>query len=172
MIKLVSSEIKYDGRIIKVYRDTLNDNGKEYYREVVRHNGGAGVLVEKNGKFAFVRQYRHPMGRDYLEIPAGMRDKNEQPEVTAVRELAEECGLVAKNIRFVCEFAVSPGYTDETLFVYFVNDFENTTQSFDDDENLFVEWIEKNRAFEMLKNGEIKDGKTVIALYWYLANVQ
>ncbi len=168
MIEKISSEIKYNGRIIKVYCDLLSDNGKTYYREVVKHNGGAGVLVEKDGKFAFVRQYRHPMESDFLEIPAGTRDGNENPELTAIRELEEECGLKAKSINFICEFAVSPGYTSEMLSIYYANEFDYTVQRFDEDEYLSVEWISKEKVFQMLKNGEIKDGKTIIALYWYL----
>lgn len=169
MVEKISSEIKYDGRIIKVYRDLLCENGRQFHREVVRHSGGACVLAEKDDSFVFVRQYRHPLGELVLEIPAGTREKDENPEVTAVRELAEECGLKAKSIQFVCKFAVSPGYTDEILYIYYANDFDFTSQNLDENENLSVEWVKKQDVFAMLANGEIKDGKTIIALYWYLA---
>lgn len=167
-MKLVSSELKYNGRIIKVYLDSLDIDSQIVYREIIRHNGGACVLAERDGKFAFVKQYRHPFGRDFLEIPAGTKDAGERPEVTAIRELEEECGLVAKNIIFVCDFAVSPGYTDESISIYYCNKFENGNQKLDEDEKLSVLWLEKEVVFNMLTSGQIKDGKTVMALYWYM----
>ena len=169
-MKVTCSELKYNGRIIKVYFDTIEQDDKQIFREVIRHNGGAGVLVERDGKFAFVKQYRHPFGRDFLEIPAGMKNPNECASLTALRELEEECGLVANEIQFICEFAVSPGYTDEKIFLYYANNFNKGKQNFDEDESLTVIWMQKEQAFEMLKNGEIKDAKTVIALQWYKLN--
>lgn len=169
-MKVTCSELKYNGRIIKVYFDTIEQDDKQIFREVIRHNGGAGVLVERDGKFAFVKQYRHPFGRDFLEVPAGMKNPNECASFTALRELEEECGLVANEIQFICEFAVSPGYTDEKIFLYYANNFNKGKQNFDEDESLTVIWIQKEQTFEMLKNGEIKDAKTVIALQWYKLN--
>ena len=169
-MKITCSELKYNGRIIKVYFDSIETEGKQIYREVIRHNGGAGILVEKDGKFAFVRQYRHPFGCDFLEIPAGMKNTNECANVTAVRELEEECGLIANQIHFMCEFAVSPGYTDEKIFLYYADSFKYGKQNFDEDESLTVIWVQKEIAFNMLEKGEINDAKTIIALQWYKLN--
>lgn len=169
-MKLVESKVKYDGRIIKVFADKISHDGEVIFREVVRHSGGAGVLVERDDKFAFVRQYRHPFGREFLEIPAGTRNGGEPPFNTAVRELEEECGIVSDQLQLISEFAVSPGYTDEMLYVYYCNSFKNGVQKLDDDEDLTVEWIEKSKALKMLVDGEIKDGKTVVALLWYMNN--
>jgi len=102
MVKVISSELKYDGRIIKVFSDIIQQDGARFPREWVKHGGGSCVLAERDGKFAFVRQYRHPLLREVLELPAGTRDGDELPEITAVRELSEECGLLAKSIRKIC----------------------------------------------------------------------
>lgn len=169
-MKLVDSQLKYDGKILKLYCDKLDSEGKPIFREVIRHSGGAGVLVERDGKFAFVKQYRHPFGRDFLEIPAGTRNGNEPPLNTAIRELEEECGLVANDIQLISEFAVSPGYTDEMLYIYFCSTFKEGVQKFDEDEYLTVEWIDVLTALDMLKKGQIKDAKTVVALLWYANN--
>ena len=167
MKKLLSSQTIYEGKIIKVYLEKVEYDGSLLTREVVRHRGGAGILAEKDGKFAFVRQYRHPFGEVFFEIPAGTRDGGESGEITAFRELQEECGLKAKSLRHICDYAVSPGYTDEVLHLYYANDFELTNQNLDDDEQLTVEWIDKKTCFEMALNGQIKDGKTMLVLSWY-----
>ncbi len=171
MIKLLNSQKIFDGRVIKVFRDEISEDGVSLYREVVRHGGGACVLAEKDGAFAFVRQYRHPVGEYMLELPAGKREGNEDFEVTARRELEEECALKAKELKKITVFAVSPGYDDELIGVFYANKFENSKQKLDDDEILTFEWIEKQKAFEMAENGEITDGKTLLALWWYKANL-
>lgn len=171
MIKLLNSQKIFDGRVIKVFRDEISEDGVFLYREVVRHGGGACVLAEKDGAFAFVRQYRHPVGEYMLELPAGKREGNEDFEVTARRELEEECALKAKELKKITVFAVSPGYDDELIGVFYANKFENSKQKLDDDEILTFEWIEKQKAFEMAENGEITDGKTLLALWWYKANL-
>ena len=103
MIKTLKSEIIYDGRVIKVYRDEIEQSGKPAVREIVRHGGGACVLAEKGGKFAFVKQYRHALGKDVLEIPAGKRENGEAFEITACRELEEECALKPQKIKKITE---------------------------------------------------------------------
>ena len=138
-------------------------------REVVRHRGGAAVLAERDGKFAFVRQYRHPCGEDFFEIPAGTKDSTEKSEATAYRELQEECGLKADHFTFICDYAVSPGYTDEVLSLFYANNFTDVAQSLDEDESLSVEWVSVEESLQMALSGKIKDGKTLVALLWYNA---
>ncbi len=166
MQKIVKSQTIYEGRVIKVYRDRVMQGETEVLREVVRHSGGACVLAEKNGKFAFVRQYRHAVGRDMLEIPAGKRDGGEDFCVTAARELQEECALKPLALKKIAEVCVSPGYDDEVIGIFYANSFEPSVQHLDDDEELTVEWIDKFAAYDMVKKGEITDAKTVIALLW------
>ena len=124
MKKLLNSKSIYNGKIINVFVDEVEVNGNLLVREVVRHNGGASVLAEKDGCFAFVSQYRHPHGRELLELPAGTRDGDELGELTAYRELQEECGLRAKKLTHICDFAVSPGYSSEILHLYYANEFD------------------------------------------------
>lgn len=167
MIKKTGEKQIYSGKVINLFVDDLENDGVPFKREVVRHRGGVGILAEKDGKFAFVKQYRHPIGKEMLEIPAGTRNAGEEPEVTAVRELEEECGIKAKNVKFFGKFAVSPGYTDEIIYLYYANSFENGKVNLDEDEFLTVEWIDKDRAFSLAESGEITDGKTLLALYKY-----
>ena len=167
MVETTNKKEIYKGKVVDLFVDELEIDGAKVRREVVRHRGGAAILAEKDGRFAFVRQYRHPMGEEIWEIPAGTRDENEPPETTALRELEEECGLVAKNLRLIGRFAGSPGYNDENRYIYFADEFDRGTVHLDDDEFLSFSWIEKEKALEMAESGEIYDGKTLFALYKY-----
>ena len=171
MNKLLSKKCLYSGRVLNLYLDEIECDGVACKREVVRHKGGATVLAEKDGKFAFVRQYRHPIGEKIWELPAGTRKQGEEPEVTARRELEEECGIVAEKLYYLGRFAVSPGYTDEIIYFYYANEFKKGTVHLDDDEFLACEWIDINRAYEMADNGEIYDAKTLVALYKHRAGL-
>ena len=89
----------------------------------------------------------------------------------------ERCGKQAnrhkgnrqKDLLHICDFAVSPGYSDEILHIYYASDFEEVDRRLDEDEFLSVEWIDKKIAIQMAINGEIQDGKTLTALLWYQA---
>lgn len=166
MHELLKKETVYEGRVIKVYREYIKQGEIEALREIVRHSGGACVLAEKEGKFAFVRQYRHAVGQDMLEIPAGKRENGEAFIITAARELEEECALKPLELKKIAEVCVSPGYDDEVIGIFFASSFELSVQRLDDDEELTVEWIDKSVAYDMVKSGEITDAKTVIALLW------
>lgn len=167
MNKTISSKSIYNGKVVKLFVDKIQNDDIFAVREVVRHSGGAAVLAEKDGKFAFVRQYRHPLGEEIYEIPAGTREQGEDPIVTAARELSEECGLIPKNLALISAFAVSPGYTDEILHVYYADEFEYSHVCLDSDERLVTRWIDKEKALKMLSEQAFIDAKTIIALQWY-----
>jgi len=171
MNRKISGKEIYKGKVVDLFLDEIEMNGVNAKREVIRHRGGVAVLAERNGEFAFVRQYRHPVGEELWEIPAGTREQGEAPEITAVRELEEECGLVADKIEFIGKFAVSPGYTDEIIYLYYSNSFKESRPNLDDDEVLSAYWIDKEKAFSMIESGDIYDGKTLIALYKYRAGL-
>ena len=103
MEKTIKSEIIYKGKIITVLKDDVlldKDGGKNAIREVVLHNGGAcGLVLTKDNKIRFVRQYRYAI-KDYLiELPAGKIDLNEHPDQTIIRELEEEMGIIPFRIK-------------------------------------------------------------------------
>lgn len=170
MKKILSSKSLYDGKIIKVFLDEVMVDDLYMKREVVRHRGGCAILAERDDKFVFVTQYRHPFGEDFFEIPAGTREVGEDVAVTASRELEEECGFKPKGLQFICEYAVSPGYTDEVLYLYYANELVESKQNFDEDERINLIWMPKKQALDLAKSGKIKDGKTLISLLWYIAN--
>lgn len=163
--KKTSGQLIYDGKIIKVEKDNIVlPNGKESTREVVRHRGGAALLVIKDGKVLLERQFRYAYGEVIWEIPAGKLEKGEKPEATAVRELEEEAGLIAEDVSLMYKIYPTPGYTDEIIYIYKVEKVSQGKTHFDEDEMLDSVWIDLDKAYQMIDDGEIKDAKTIIAL--------
>lgn len=161
--KKINSEIKYDGYVVKVYLDTVElENGAIATRDVVRHKGAACVApLTDDGQLIFVRQFRYPLGRELLELPAGKLDTyDEDPYLCAVRELKEETGCTADEIRYMGDFISTAGFCDENIRLYMATGLHNGDAHLDEDEFLDVETLPIEKAKEMVLNGEIIDGKT------------
>lgn len=169
--KRLSGEMIYNGRIMQLYKDEVElENGKKSVREYIRHSGGSSVLaVDENENVFLVRQFRYPYASETVEIPAGKREKGEDPLVCAKRELEEETGLVASDYRLIATVYPTPAYTDETLYVYLATGLKTTAAHLDDGEFLDVEKVPFEKAYAMAKCGEIRDSKTLVAIYAYAA---
>ena len=141
--KTLESREVYRGRILRVREDrVLLPNGQEAQREIVEHPGGVGILaLDADGCAVMVRQYRYAFGQTLLEIPAGKREKGEQPDETARRELQEEVGATAREWQSLGEVIASPGCYDEVLYLYLARDLTFGAQHPDEDEFLNVERI-------------------------------
>lgn len=165
----LNSQILFNGKIISLKRDeVLLPNGKHSFREVVTHNGGASVICEIDQKICLVKQFRYPYGETVLEIPAGKLNVGEDPKQTAIRELEEECGIKADDVELLFTVYPTPGYTNEKIYIYKATGFTKTKQNLDEGEFVESIWYDKETLNKMIDNGEIKDGKTLIALLWYL----
>ena len=161
--KKTDRRVIYEGKIINVYNDTvILPNGKETHRELVEHHGGVCVaaLTEKNN-LLFVRQFRYPYGRVLLELPAGKLEKGEDPLCAGIRELEEECGVVAETVVPMGTVYPTVAYCTEIIHLYFAKGLKKTHQHLDEGEFLSVEEIPLERAVELVMNGEISDSKTV-----------
>ena len=159
----------YKGKILNVRKDdVVLPDGKSAIREIIEHNGGSAVLCEKDGKILMVRQFRYAYQKELLEIPAGKLNQGEDPKETAIRELEEEGGIKADKMELLVEVYPSPGYTNEIIRIYRAEGLTNTHAHLDEDEFLTAEWIEIKKLKEMIKNGEIKDAKTLIALNYVI----
>lgn len=114
-----SHEKIYSGKIIDVYKDLVElPNKKIAEREIVLHNECSGVLAIKNQKIILVKQYRHAIKKCFLEIPAGIMEKNERPEICAKRELQEETGLIAKKLFFMFKMYSAAGFCNELINIF------------------------------------------------------
>ncbi|GBF12539.1 MAG: NUDIX hydrolase [Tepidibacillus sp.] len=167
--KTISSEKIYQGKIIQVKVDTvLLPNGKEAKRELVNHPGAIAVLaLTPEDKIILVRQYRKPLEKTILEIPAGKLEKGENPLDCAIRELKEETGYIASNMTQITKFYTSPGFADEIIYLYKANSLEQGEAKPDEDE--FIETVELSldEALERIKTGEVIDAKTIMAIYYW-----
>ncbi len=163
--KTLESKTLYKGKILALKKDEVEllDKTKSY-REVVVHSGGACVFCELNGKILLVRQFRYPYKEEVLELPAGKINEGELPENTAIRELSEEGGIEVDSVELMFTCYPSPGYTDEIIYIYKAVNPRKATAHLDKGEFLACEWYDVDTLKQMIKNKEIKDGKTLIAL--------
>lgn len=163
--KIISTEEIYRGRIFTVSLATIKDGDLIYQREIVSHPGSAVIVpVFADETVALVRQYRHPAQKYLLELPAGSLSPNENPEIGARRELEEEIGVTANNIKHLSSFYVSPGFLGEKMHLYLATDLQETKQNLDDDEVLYIERIPLKTVGDLILNGGIEDAKTIIGL--------
>jgi ADP-ribose pyrophosphatase len=164
--ELLKSEIVYPGRAFTVRRDTLRlPNGRETRYDIVEHPGSVIILpLDDQGNIIFVRQYRHAAGLDLLELPAGVLDEGEDPKTCARRELREETGMAAGQLKYMGGFYLAPGYSTEYMHVYLATLLRPDPLEADSDEFLTIETIPLSRALAMARRAEIPDAKSLAAL--------
>jgi ADP-ribose pyrophosphatase len=156
----------YKGRVLDINIERIRlPNGNDVDLEIVRHPGGACALpLHDDGDVTLIRQYRQPAGEIIWEIPAGRIDAGEDPESCARRELEEEAGLTAGRMEKLSSFMTTPGFCSEVLHIYLAKDLIHCGQRLEHDESLEVVKLPIRDAMKMVLNGEINDGKTMIAL--------
>lgn len=164
--KTVSSEMKYDGKIVKLFRDVVElEDGKTTLREVIKHPGGVGIVpLDENNNVLMVRQFRYPHGKALLEIPAGKLEFGENPRECGLRELKEETGCTCDSFEYLGNLIPTPAYDTEVIHMYLARGLHSGEQSLDDNEFLEIEKIPLEKLAEMIMNNEITDAKTQIAI--------
>lgn len=164
--KFIKSEVVFNGSLLTVRRDTVElPNGKPATRELVEHPGAVAVVpVRSDGKVLLVRQYRYPVGRLTLEIPAGKLDQGEQPEDCAKRELEEETGYQAGKLRRLAAVLTTPGFTNELIHLYVAEELVLKERHPDEDEFIDVEVFSPDEIRIMIENGTLSDAKTLLGL--------
>ncbi len=166
--KTISSRSIFNGKIIDVQvDDVLLPDGNKSRREIVKHPGAVAIIpITEDNKIIFVEQYRKPLERSLIEIPAGKIEPNEKPEITAVRELEEETGYTTDQLELVASFYTSPGFADEMIHLYFTNQLKRLQQTIPGDEDEFVEIHELtlDQAEQLINGKKIYDAKTMYAI--------
>lgn len=168
--KTIHTEKIYDGKVVKLQVDDVTlPNGKESKRELIKHPGAVAIIpVTKDKKILFVEQYRKPLEKSLVEIPAGKLEPGEEPETTALRELEEETGYTANSLKFVASFYTSPGFADELMHLYITDYIEPLKEPVAGDEDEFVELLELTleEAKQYVNDQRIHDAKTNYAVLY------
>ena len=148
--------------------DVRYPSGREGTLDVVEHVGGVTIVaLDREDRLLLVRQYRHAIGRELLELPAGTLDPGESPEATAERELQEETGYRPTRMERLGGFYTAPGYCTEYLHVFLATDLvERRLEG--DEEAIHVERLPLEEVLRLIAAGEIEDAKTSGALLLYL----
>ncbi len=164
--KTLSSECKFDGVVLHLYRDevSLPDGGRSF-REYCKHNGGVCVVaLTDEDEVLLVEQYRYAHGELVTELPAGKLEKGEDPDEAVVRELKEETGATAERITYLGEMYPSPALMDEVIYMYLAEGLTFGEQRLDEGEFLSCKRVGLDTLVEMILKGEIKDAKTQCAV--------
>lgn len=166
--KTISSQQIFAGRIIDVRVDTVElPDGSTSTREIVSHAGAVAILpLDHDGQIWLVRQFRKPLEKELLEIPAGTLEPGESPQDCAIRELEEETGLTAASWQSILSYYSAPGFCDEKLHLFMASELQPGKSHTDQDE--FVEVVKMSlvEAYQAIFRGEIVDGKSIIAILY------
>ena len=164
-IEVIEQKTVYQGRAFKVRCDKVRFHEESTASmDVVEHAGAVTILPVRDGCIQFVRQYRHPIGMELLELPAGTLDPGEGPEACALREIREETGFAAGRIVKLGEFYLAPGYSTEYTHVFLATELHPDPLPGDPDEFITLEPVPIEQAYEMANNGKLVDGKSLAVL--------
>ena len=167
--KILNSRLAWQGGFLKVVQDeVVLSNGAKRRREYIRHPGAALVIPMLDEQTVLmVRQWRHPLQKEFLEFPAGKIDPGEDMAVTANRELTEETGHIAGELRYLTTIHPVIGYADERIGIYLGRDLKPQVAAHTDpNEILSVEKVKISDLYQMTRNEQLTDVKTQIAVFW------
>tara|TARA_B100000029_G_scaffold298592_1_gene291643 strand:- start:560 stop:1072 length:513 start_codon:yes stop_codon:yes gene_type:complete len=160
--------LRYEGRIISIVEAKFKGpDGQIITREIARHPGAVCVVPIVGDEIIMIRQYRPATGQHILEIPAGKRDlPNEEPVITAVRELQEEVGLASERLVLLGEFYNTPGFCDEYSYCYLALDCVSVPENRQglEEEYMTIERIPIANADELISNGDLIDAKSILGI--------
>ncbi|MEW6545159.1 MAG: NUDIX hydrolase [Nitrospirota bacterium] len=156
----------FKGRVLTLNLETVElPNGATVELEIVRHPGAAAVVPMKDERtVVLIRQFRLAAGGFIYEIPAGKLHPGEDPRACAEREIEEEIGYRAERIERLETFFTAPGFTDEVMHLFKATELTKTQQRLDHDEVLEVVEIPLEKAIELIRDGTIRDAKTIVGL--------
>ena len=165
----IDSRLAYDGGFLRLRRDEVRlPDGKVAWREYVEHPGAVMMLAFLDEETVLMeRQYRYPLRRHFLELPAGKRETGEAPLATAKRELVEECGYEAADWFHLATLHTCIGYSDEAIELYGARGLVHVGQRLDAGEHLEVLPVRLEDALSWVREGLVTDTKTTFALLWW-----
>ncbi|MGH7616779.1 MAG: NUDIX hydrolase [Gemmatimonadaceae bacterium] len=167
----ISGRRSYTGRIIAVDTDTVRfPDGSTGELDMIRHPGASAVVPflsapdRDDPQMLLVKQYRYAADQFLYEVPAGRLEPGEDPRDCAIRELREETGCTAEHVEHLTTIYTTPGFTDERIHLYMATGLQRGETAHEHDEFMTVETMTLSNALELIKQGKILDGKTVVAI--------
>lgn len=164
----------YSGKVFEVEKVQLQLHNEQLHTyDLVKHADSVTILpVDEEGQVWFVRQYRVGSETDLLELPAGVVEEGETPRACAAREIQEEIGMASRALNKIGAFYLAPGYCTEMNHVFLARQLTPSSLTCDEDEYLEVVCVPMEKAFQMARDGKIKDGKSIAALYLGQAKIK
>ena len=164
----ISQEWVFRGKLLQVRRDVVRlPDGNTAQREYIVHPGAVMIIpITDSGEVVLERQFRYPLGREMIELPAGKIDPGESPLATGQRELLEETGYTAAQWQYVTTIHLAIGYSNERIDFYIARGLQQEGARLDHGEFLDVFTLPIAEALEWLRDGRISDSKTVAGLLW------
>ena len=165
---------QFQGRVLTVNVERVRlPNGSVADLEIAHHPGGAAIVaMDDQHRICLLHQFRHAAQGWIWELPAGKIDHREPPLQTAQRELAEEGGMRAANWQSLGSYLSSPGVFTEVIHLFLATDLAAVEQAPEEHEVFRVEWLPWRQVLDMARSGEIRDGKTLVGLFWALPYVE
>ena len=168
--ELIEKQVIFEGRKMRleVHHLRNEDTDRRSAREVVVHPGAVVILpILPDGRVVLISNYRYAVGKILIELPAGTLEKNENPMNCAGRELLEETGYLAGKMKPLGTFFTSPGILSEKMYVFAAYDLEQGQAAPEEGEQIELRPTAFADAIEMIRTGEIQDGKTIATLLMY-----
>ncbi len=164
----LDSEAVFEGRLLRVCRDRVRlPDGNVSTREYILHPGAAMIIACPDPDTVVLeRQFRYPLRRHFIELPAGKIDAGEEALATAQRELREECGYIARDWRHLATLHPCIAYADERIELFMAGGLTEAGSALDEGEFLEVMTLPLMEALDWVREGRITDPKTVTGLFW------
>ncbi len=168
--KTLSSQLIYEGQAVKLRVDTVKmASGRETTREIVEHSDCVAIIaVDANDNVLLVNQFRKPVDKELLEIPAGGIDPGEDPVTTVCREMQEETGYLPRKVERLGGFYSTPGYCTEYLYLYLATDLIPHQLYAVDTEDIRLVRVPVSQIPSLITSGSICDAKSIAGLLTFL----
>ncbi|MFC2052210.1 NUDIX hydrolase [Chloroflexota bacterium] len=166
----LSSRQIYEGRAVKLRVDTVQTpGGRETTREIVEHSDCVAIVaIDADDNVLLVNQFREPVERELMEIPAGGIEADEDPVTTVRRELQEETGYLPQKVERLGGFYSAPGYCTEYLHLYLATDLIPSQLYAEDTENIRLTLVPVSQIPSLIASGSICDAKSIAGLFTFL----
>jgi ADP-ribose pyrophosphatase len=166
----LSSRLIFEGRAVKLRVDTVRTpDGRETTREIVEHEECVAVIaIDDEGNILLVKQFRKPVEKELLEIPAGGIDPGETPEDSVRREMREETGFLPRKLERLGGFYSSPGFCTEYLYLYLATDLVSSPLQAEDSEGITLVRVPPAQIPALLASDTICDAKSIAGLLIFL----